>query len=111
MLFLFRALCKGKHPFGLKKEGSERIQKKLKMIMTTKDIEMVSEDEVDSVFFLVRTMLSIISSLRPTASYILEHPFFAVLHEQQQKESVGNLKTVFILFFQLFISIVYLILQ
>ena len=94
-LFLLRALCKGKHPFGLKKNGSEHIKEKLQMIMTSTDITMVGEEEVDSVFILVTSMLEVIPSLRPNASCILEHPFFTVLHEQQQKESVGNLKTVY----------------
>ena len=59
------------------------------MLLTCEDLKNVEEKEVAHVFYLIQAMLNIKPDQRPSASFILKHPYFA-LTRARDSQSAGK---------------------
>ena len=87
------------HPFGSNLQGIERIKKKQPMKLSLQDFKHLKREDAELVFALVKSMLSFIPGVRPTALDILKNPYFArllakdvIVHPTSQHNDAGNQK-------------------
>ena len=89
------------HPFGPRRFAIDRMKTKRPMKHTLNNLKNVKREEAVVVFALVRSMLSFIPGMRPTALDILNHPYLAHLALAKadnlvtltsQQEENGNFK-------------------